>query len=96
MTGEVFTLFNAVVPWSLAVFFLSGAAATLVLFRALRHAEVGYEDESGFHYGQLDSSRSSKGSRPAKPVGATEIYSCDHSKSRENKTARHGSHLRRG
>jgi len=90
MTGDVSIFLNATIPWSLAGFFLSGAALTLVLLRAIRHAEVGYEDESGFHYGDLGSSSSGKGSRPAKPLRGNDIYSCDHSKSRENKTSRHG------
>jgi len=94
MTGDEFILLNATIPWSLAGFFLSGAAITLVLLRAIRQAEVGYEDETGFHYGNFNPSSGGKGSRPAKPLRGHDVYSCDHSKSRENKRSRHGSRQR--
>jgi len=93
MLGNVRSFPHAFIPWYFTGAFLLGAIVTLVLLLAIRHAEAGYEDDSGFHF-EPTASGQDKFSRPAKPLRGGDSYSCDHSRERENRSSRHGPHPR--
>lgn len=81
----------ATIPWMWMEIALLVGLLVLTLIRAVQKSEVGYENESGFHYGNSEDA-GRKISRSARPLPLVEAHSCHHSRMRENKNP--GRHLR--
>jgi hypothetical protein len=84
MAAELSIFLLASIPWYLTGAILLGCVGLLAVLLAIRKAETGYEDDTGFHYGTARHF-SMKNSRPAKTLHAQEMLSCDHSRVREGK-----------
>lgn len=91
MAADLCISLLALIPRRLVEIFLVTALLILTFLGAMRKAEIGYEDEAGFHYGNARQTNFRATSRSAKSTYAPESQSCDHSRSREGKTS--GSHI---
>jgi hypothetical protein len=94
MAADLSIFLHASIPWYLTGAILFGCIGLLAVLFAIRKAEAGYEDDTGFHYGSAGQV-SLKNSRPAKTLHAHEILSCDHSRVREGKTGRRRPHTKK-
>ncbi len=84
MASGTFIFQFATISWAWMEIVLFVGLLVLTLIRAIQHAEVGYENEAGFHYGNTEEA-GRKISRSARPLPSVEEHSCHHSRVRENK-----------
>ncbi len=84
MSTFIFQL--ASIPWGRMEIALLAGLLILTLIRTIQQSEVGYQNESGFHYGDAEDTRRQI-SRSARPFSLVENHSCHHSRARENKNS---------
>lgn len=75
----------AVIPWFWIKALLLVGLTILTLVRAVKKTEIGYENETGFHYGNEEDNYR-KASRSAHPLSPLATHSCLHSRIHENRT----------
>lgn len=84
MVARIPFFLQAAIPWFLVEIIFVAGLLVLTVIRAMQRAEVGYEDEAGFHYGNADSHHRGD-SRLAVSSHKIKVQTCNHSRSRESK-----------
>jgi hypothetical protein len=84
MVAGISFFLQAAIPWYLIEIIFMAGLLILTVIRAIQRAEIGYQDGTGFHYGNANSDRHGS-SRFAKSSRKIEVQTCVHSRSRESR-----------